>query len=322
MIVAVYVALTLLQSAAVHVSASGGCSSHHLFNGTWDNLGPLKTGSKEFPAEQLTARFHSSIEQSCSLSDFLKAAKDPIVCGHLTEKNEFDMILRLSNTREKTWLSIGTSIDHRNLRIGCPVFGQERKVLLHRTKSESILVAHCKIPVLDVTLAYVFGGALSLASLEEKSALYEAIHEALGLLNLPKVGLITLSGIEWDLKENKNVNISEYEQSVESNIKLISRRWPSTPMSLRTQYYSVDNKGISLASIARIEELNEVFHNVAQKSHTAANSNKIFVSDMRNLMRFNGTYASGWTDGLHPSGWVTLQYMNLVLHQMNDVLIV
>ena len=36
-------------------------------------------------------------------------------------------------------------------------------------------------------------------------------------------------------------------------------------------------------------------------------------------MRHNGTRASGWTDGLHPAPWVTLQYVGLCANALADL---
>ena len=46
----------------------------------------------------------------------------------------------------------------------------------------------------------------------------------------------------------------------------------------------------------------------------------ILIADMEKLMkRHNGTRASGWTDGLHPAPWVTLQYVGLCANALADL---
>ena len=91
------------------------------------------------------------------MADLLKLSVDEVVRGHLNDEIERDTLTRLKRVRGKYMLQLGTSVDHRNLRAGCPLFGTEREPL----QRDGIIITKCRIPLLDFDMLYAFNGALT-----------------------------------------------------------------------------------------------------------------------------------------------------------------
>ncbi|RYH01094.1 hypothetical protein EON65_48585, partial [archaeon] len=182
------------------------CVEKFIFEGVW---GDDRNLTKD---EHIGLRYHSLMQEPCQLSDFLKASSaNEVVRGHLNEAIENEMLFRLKALRGKTWLTIGTSIDHRNLRIACPLFRAEEFPELIEHGDLRMTVLHCRLPKLDFTIAYAFAGAIVFNYTESDTrAKYNAVYEIFNTTaSLPHPDFLTLSGIEWDIKENINVSKTE-----------------------------------------------------------------------------------------------------------------
>lgn len=317
-------------------SPKAECAQHFIFEGVWDHNNGQ--GLRNLTVnEHNSLRYHSVMKDTCQFSDFLKASTaNEAVRGHLNEEIEHTLLFRLKALRGKTWLNIGTSIDHRITRTVCPYFKTSEKVTLAEEGDLNIYLAHCYLPMLDFHIAYVFSGSLAFNFTESSArSFYSLLQGTLSTTltssnsTLPPPAMITLSGIEWDLKMNPNVTAAELRNCTLRRIEILSELFPGMIFSLRTQYYSGGRRGNSPTQPYRFVELSEVFYELARERYPIALSLLsplspkilLLVSDIRVMMREGGLWSTGWTDGLHPGVWVVLQYTNLVMHQMNDAIL-
>jgi len=104
-------------------------------------------------------------------------------------------------------------------------------------------------------------------------------------------------------------------------VSLFQKQFPmAKALFVRTQQPFTMSRKIRkfLASEESFQKYNNLFHEVARKFNPDQNiCGGVHVADLAQLMLFNGTEASGWSDGMHPSGWVSMQFMNILFNVMS-----
>ena len=106
------------------------CVNGSVWRGHWDlNPNISKPGSKNPADIDMAQRYHSSREADCNMTDILKLSVNEVISGHVNDATELLVLERLQGLRGQTLLQIGTSVDNRNLRFGCPIFGANRNVI-------------------------------------------------------------------------------------------------------------------------------------------------------------------------------------------------
>ena len=105
--------------------------SSTLWSGKWESrtvCDPFKGGRGPSVCDGL--RFYSNRHSECEIADLLWGAVDKFetIRGHVNDAKMQYRDHRLSGLRDRTWLMLGSSIDHRVTRFLCPLFGQ-RKML-------------------------------------------------------------------------------------------------------------------------------------------------------------------------------------------------
>ncbi|KAL3926945.1 MAG: hypothetical protein SGBAC_013275 [Bacillariaceae sp.] len=294
------------------------CYNGSIWTGDWDlNRSLVMPGARLPPDEDLARRFHSKFESSCNMTDVLKLSPNEIISGHVNDAAELAVLERLKGLRGQTLLQIGTSVDNRVLRFGCPMFGTQRTVY----KEGDVAVSECSIPVIDFTVVYAFNDALTKAHfpIEEQAEHLKLIDELMSKNELQAPRYIVLSGIEWDMKWHKDnkqeVDWNYTESVVGEKVSLVREHYSDAlAIFLRTQPYTSGTQG-SLASQDSFDHYNDLFYATAR--HHNPNEDLcggLHVADLAEMMLYNGTAESGWSDGVHPSGWVSMQYTNILLN--------
>ncbi|CAJ1960360.1 unnamed protein product [Cylindrotheca closterium] len=294
------------------------CFNGSVWMGEWElNRSLVKPGARTPADEDLARRYHSKFESSCNMTDILRLSINEMISGHVNDASELAVLERMKGLRGQTLLQIGTSVDNRLLRFGCPVFGTKRNVY----KEGDIAVSECQIPLIDFTMVYAFNDALTKAhvSVEEQGDHLKKIDELMSQHGIQSPRYIVLSGIEWDMKWHKDhkeqFDWNYTELVVDEKVSLLRRHYPSAlALFLRTQPYTSGKEG-SLASKESFQRYNDLFYATAR--HHNPNENicgGVHVADLAEMMLYNGTAESGWSDGVHPSGWVSLQFMNVLLN--------
>ena len=177
-------------------------------------------------------------------------------------------------------------------------------------------------------MIYVFNDALTKANIpiEKQVRHLEEINSAVAKLGIKAPRYILLAGIEWDLKwykdNKKPIDWSEIHSITMEKVSLFQKQFPmAKAIFVRTQPFTMPRKGNPLGPLASKEsyqKYNNLFHEVARKFNPDQNiCGGVHVADLAQLMLFNGTETSGWSDGLHPSGWVSMQFMNILFNVMS-----
>jgi len=294
------------------------CFNSSVWTGDWDlNRSLVKPGARMPADEDLARRYHPKFESSCNMTDILRLSANEIISGYVNETVELSVLERMKGLLGQTLLQIGTSVDNRLLRFGCPLFGSKRNVY----KDGNVAVSECQIPLLNFTIVYAFNDALTKAHLPVEEQLHhlEKIDELMSKYEIQAPRYVVLSGIEWDMKwykDNKQqVDWNYTNLVVDEKVSLLQQHYPDAlALFLRTQPYTSGKEG-SLASQESFQRYNDLFY-AAAHNH---NPNKdicggVHVADLAEMMLYNGTAESGWSDGVHPSGWVSMQYMNILLN--------
>mmetsp|Transcript_17455 Transcript_17455/g.42824 ORF Transcript_17455/g.42824 Transcript_17455/m.42824 type:complete len:303 (+) Transcript_17455:56-964(+) len=161
--------------------------------------------------------------------------------------------------------------------------------------------------------------ANEIISVEEQLHHLEKIDELMSKYEIQAPRYVVLSGIEWDMKwykDNKQqVDWNYTNLVVDEKVSLLQQHYPDAlALFLRTQPYTSGKEG-SLASQESFQRYNDLFY-AAAHNH---NPNKdicggVHVADLAEMMLYNGTAESGWSDGVHPSGWVSTQFLNILLN--------
>eukprot|EP01031_Cornospumella_fuschlensis_P029310 gene29310-35383_t len=120
---------------------------------------------------------------------------------------------------------------------------------------------------------------------------------------------ITLAGIEWDLKLNRNVTKLDFRSATISHLNLLYSLWPNALFSLRSQYYSSGRKG-AFAEESKLLELNEAFYDISRESYHRAD---------RVALRFEGDDAARRVVFQRVDGWTAPG--DVGHHAVNDALV-
>jgi len=314
--------LTTSQAKSSKPSIPQYCFNGSVWNGSWDLNEKLEMPVKKFPAEvDISQRYHSHFESLCNMTDILRLASSEVVSGHMNDAMEIEVLKRMKGLRGEALLQIGTSVDHRLLRIGCPLFGVNR----NSHQEGDLVILECQIPLINFTMIYVFNDALTKANMpiEKQVRHLEEINSAVAKLGIKAPRYILLAGIEWDLKwykdNEKPIDWSEIHLITMEKVSLFQKQFPmAKALFVRTQPFTMPWKGTALASKESYQTYNNLFHEVARKFNPDQNiCGGVHVADLAQLMLFNGTETSGWSDGLHPSGWVSMQFMNILFNVMS-----
>ena len=132
---------------------------------------------------------------------------------------------------------------------------------------------------------------------------------------------LTMAGVEWDFKHWQDAkaapDFAAIRPAINMQVHIAREQWPTlSGLFLRTMYRS--DRYVRIP--AYVEQYNHIlrsFHKASAVSSRPCES--IYIADMALLMRHNGTHKSGWTDGLHPGPWVTLQYVGLCANALADL---
>ena len=128
--------LTTSQAKSSKPSIPQYCFNWSVWNGSWDLNEKLEIPVKKIPAEvDISQRYHSHFESLCNMTDILRLASSEVVSGHMNDAMEIEVLKRMKGLRGEALLQIGTSVDHRLLRIGCPLLGSKETL----TKKETWL---------------------------------------------------------------------------------------------------------------------------------------------------------------------------------------
>lgn len=294
------------------------CVNGSVWAGHWDLNPSLERPNSKNPADvDMSQRYHSNVETDCNMTDILKLSVNEVIAGHVNDAIEFSVIERLEGLRGQSLLQVGTSVDNRNLRFGCPtVFGMNRKVVT----DNGVSISTCEIPLIEFTLFYVFNDALTMAfkSIEEQEDHLKKIDEVLAkFYSSPPPRYIVLSGIEWDLKwykdRQKTIDWNYTFSVVREKVDLFKSHYSdAVAIFLRTQPFLIGKQG-SLAPEEDFNKYNYLLREVVKSQRqTNMRCSSIRLADLAELMLYNGT--AGWSDGVHPSGWVSMQYLNILLN--------
>lgn len=291
------------------------CVNSSVWSGYWDlNPNISKPGSKNPADIDMAQRYHSDVDMVCNMTDILKLSVNEVISGHVNDSIELSVIDRLKGLRGQTLLQIGTSVDNRNLRFGCPVFGVNRKII----SDGGVSISTCEIPLIDFTLAYAFNDALTRAHtpIENQEDHLKKIDDLLATAVGSSPRYILLSGIEWDFKWYKDHQQSidwNYTYSVlEEKMNLFRLHYSEAiAIFLRTQPFLIGSQG-SLASEQDFDKYNDLFRKVVENQRPINQCSAVRLADLKKLVMYNGT--SGWSDGVHPAGWVSMQFLNILLN--------
>lgn len=301
------------------------CVGESVWEGTWQLNEKLasKPGAKLAEPVDLAQRYHSNSESTCNMTDILKLSVDEVVRGHSNDEIERELVKRLNGIRGQTLLQMGTSVDHRNILVGCPLFGTKRRA--KQAEGADIVVSMCTIPLIELTLVYIFNGPLTkeYVPITKQEEQLKAVDEALKAQEIDEPSYVVLSGIEWDMKWHKDKNETldwEYtKEMAESKVSVFRQHYPNAPLFLRTQPFTEGMKFDSLAAKTDFEQYNDIFRGIVKQYDDEGTCAGVHIADMAKLMRMDGKARDGWSDGKHPSNWVILQYLNILLNVMASI---
>jgi len=252
-----------------------------------------------------------------------------------TDAQERYTLERLQGVRNTLWLTVGTSIDHRMTRVVCPkVFGNRKQDLLGKAGT---VIDLCTFDPLNFTLAYTFTDGLG-STADALTFSARASHLADVQRLLSDAGywagptFLTISGMEWDIKHwiDSGVPPEKYPfASATLGARLLinaaHKQWPRLKsVSVRNVYETHSPKSI-LGNSSVMRAFNsliaamEVPFASGQSRVQHQCSQSVLIANMAALMRQGGRREAGWSDGLHPASWVTVQYVNLMMNILSDV---
>eukprot|EP00526_Cylindrotheca_closterium_P019538 CAMPEP_0113635712 /NCGR_PEP_ID=MMETSP0017_2-20120614/18619_1 /TAXON_ID=2856 /ORGANISM="Cylindrotheca closterium" /LENGTH=231 /DNA_ID=CAMNT_0000546511 /DNA_START=359 /DNA_END=1051 /DNA_ORIENTATION=- /assembly_acc=CAM_ASM_000147 len=231
------------------------------------------------------------------MTDILRLSFNEMISGHVNDAVELEVLERLKGLRGQTLLQIGTSVDNRLLRFGCPLLGTTRNVY----KEGEIAVSECQIPLINFTIAYAFNDALTRAHfpVEEQEHHLTKIDELMSKYKIQAPRFIILSGIEWDMKWHKD-NKQEVDWNytgfvIHEKVSLLRQHYPDVlSLFLRTQPYTSGKEG-SLAPHESFQRYNGLFYSTARRHNPNEDiCGVVHVADFAEMMLYNGTAESGW----------------------------
>eukprot|EP01031_Cornospumella_fuschlensis_P027200 gene27200-32865_t len=167
--------LSLSSSVSASTTYRHECIQKFIFEGFWEhnNGEDLHKGRNNMNGlsndQQAAMRYQSLFQDLCGFSDYLKASTErELIRGHLNEEIESQLFFRLKALRGKTWFTLGTSVDHSVTRLVCPLFGSQETVEIFEDDSDKFYMCHCRLPKLDVNIAYSFAGPIAFNFTESK----------------------------------------------------------------------------------------------------------------------------------------------------------
>ena len=167
-----------------------------------------------------------------------------------------------------------------------------------------------------------FSTTVSSRNASQQRVRFSKIQSSLNANGFPRgPDFLTMAGVEWDFKHWQDANaqpdFAAIHPAIKMQIHTAQKQWPTlSGLFLRTQYRS-DKYASNPAHVEHYNHILRSFHKASTMSSSPCKS--IFVADMALLMRHNGTRASGWTDGLHPAPWISLQYVGLCANLLADL---
>jgi hypothetical protein len=314
------------QAPCLHTTASARVSSEcmrKIWEGDWQNEDaatatmPLLGKTMSITPLGLSNRFLSKHDMQCDIADVLLLSPSAEVEKRLTDAKERHLLARLQGLRNKLWLTIGTSVDHRSTRFCELLFGRRREFI-----QNDINFDFCIFERLNFTMMYTFQDGFSTTA-SSRNATQQRLRFSKLKMSLKANGwqpsFLTMAGVEWDFKHwfdaRAEPDFDAIRPTIQMQIRAARHAWPTLlGIFLRTQYSS-DSYTFNRA---HVQQYNNILHSF-QPRNMSNPCASIFIADMAKLMRHNGTRASGWTDGLHPAPWVTLQYVGLCANALADL---
>ena len=318
------------QTPCLHTSAServaSGCMDS-IWEGAWQNtqvaarLVDLLGKRVPMTPSGLSNRFKPAVATQCDFTDLSLLSPSGEVEKSLTDAKERHLLARLRGLQNKLWLTLGTSVDHRSTRF-CPlIFGSQKDIVF-----DGLVFDFCIFERLNFTMMYAFQDGFSTTvssrNASQQRVRFSKIQSSLNANGYPRgPDFLTMAGVEWDFKHWQDAeakpDFAAIRPAINMQIHTAQKQWPTlSGLFLRTQYRS-DYYASNPAHVEHYNHILRSFHKASTMSSRPCTS--IFVADMALLMRHNGTKASGWTDGLHPAPWITLQYVGLCANLLADL---
>lgn len=315
------------QTPCLHTTASqrvsSGCMSK-MWDGAWLNE-DVATAKKSLIGKMfkmtplgLSNRFISTSDVECDITDLLLLSPSAAVTKRLTDANERHLLARLQGLRGKVWLTIGTSVDHRSTRFCEFLFGKTHSF----SDDDGLFFDFCVFERLNFTMMYTFQDGFS-TTVSSRNATQQRLRFSKIHMTLNAHGwqpnFLTMAGVEWDFKHwvdaKAEPDFAAIRPTIQMHVHAARKEWPAlSGLLLRTQYSSdgyTSNRG-------QVERYNRILHSFRSLDQSKP-CESIYIADMAKLMRHNGSLSSGWTDGLHPSPWVTLQFVGLCVNALADL---
>lgn len=313
-----------------------------IWNGTWQDTSValyrnLSLGGAKYPTNTLgiSNRFIPAVAYECDVSDLLFLSPSEAINLHRNDAIERHLLQRLHGLHSKLWLMIGSSVDHMNMNLGCPLlFGSQKTTAISVERgfgSDHLTMDICHSPVFNFSFAYVFvdGFSTTIASRNAtlRAAQFEAIHHQLVAWGW-SVGpeFVTMSGLEWDFKHwmdaSATPDFENVRPAILMQLGLLQRLWPDvTGVFLRTHFATLHSRygRPYLADASKVARYNDILRSLETMAMGEELCGGVMIADMDSLMMHHGTARSGWSDGMHPAPWITLQYMNLLAHVLADL---
>tara|TARA_B110001469_G_C9567203_1_gene281261 strand:- start:120 stop:1016 length:897 start_codon:yes stop_codon:yes gene_type:complete len=269
----------------------------------------------------LSNRFKPAVATECDITDLSLLSPSGEVEKSLTDAKERHLLVRLRGLQNKLWLTLGTSVDHRSTRL-CPlIFGIRKDIVF-----DGHVFDFCIFERFNFTMMYAFQDGFSTTvssrNASQQRVRFSQIQSCLNANGFPRgPDFLTMAGVEWDFKHWQDANaqpdFAAIHPAIKMQIHTAQKQWPTlSGLFLRTQYRS-DKYASNPAHVEHYNHILRSFHKASTMSSSPCKS--IFVADMALLMRHNGTRASGWTDGLHPAPWISLQYVGLCANLLADL---
>ena len=285
----------------------GFSNSNSLWEGKWE---------ADRPWDGL--RFHSAQgnEGACEISDIFWLAVNKKIRGHVNDAKLQFLDFRLDGLRNKVWLMIGTSIDHRITRLLCKLLGAKTEPLRHPSDSSKLPGDFCVWEPFNFTFAYVFGGPINS---------YGGIWKSLSSFSFLRPHFISLAGIEWGLLHlPKHWTTTQFLTDLRNKIIRIRNTFSGALLVARNNYLT--KSALRGPKKEAHKAMLRMFYEVSQENKTDSQCSfgtRIHLWDVASFMgsRAPNLNSKGWTDGLHWSHWVMYQYVNLCLHQLSDLAI-
>lgn len=285
----------------------------------------------------LSNRYKSDTALECDLADLLLLSSSPYIHKHMNDASERHLHLRLQGLRNKLWVMIGDSVDHMNINLGCPLlFGTEKTSILSTEKDfsgldERLTLDICTSTSINFTMAYVFVDGFSTTTASRNRTIramqYAGLDRTLRSLGWPLgPDFVTMGGMVWDIKhwidahaapDWKNVSLV-----ISMQIELLQNLWPHMKgIFLRTHFECLRSRHgkLYLSNQGLVEQYNSIMHKLSSNATELDLCGKVLIADMRKLMIHHGQSSTGWSDGIHPAPWVSLQYVSLLANIFADL---